>query len=304
MMKSKIRLNKIRININEREDYVMKKKIKKNKFFQTIMVVIMGVFFLTTATYAWFSLTNAPKVNNLVLKAGTSGNLLISNERTTGFSDSISLELDGECCLRPLTTVNGKTFYRPVYAPNGMVESISATPISGSDLDSMANKVETKGGWLIKKTFYLKATVKDLATVDVRLMAPIQTRESGTVISNVNKNAHGAEAVRVSFTYDNTTVVLEPNANATTEAENVSQKALDGWKNMPVIKQGTNYKFSDDNGRTYTSDVSANLFDIPTNKPVEVTMYIWLEGADKDCVNEIMGNSINVELRFISEDII
>lgn len=281
----------------------MKKKTKKNKFFQTIMVVIMGVFFLTTATYAWFSLTNAPKVNNLVLKAGTAGNLLISNEKTTGFSDNISLELDGECCLRPLTTINGKTFYRPVYASSGMVESISPNPISENDLNTMINKVETKGGWLIKKTFYIKATVKDLSTVDVRLMAPIQTRETGTVISNVSKNSHGAEAVRVSFTYDNTTAILEPNADVITDASNASQVALTGWKNMSVIKQGANYKFSNDNGRTYTSDVSAKLFDIPTNKPVEVTMYIWLEGADRDCVNEIMGNSINVELRFISEDI-
>ena len=281
----------------------MKKKTKKNKFFQTILVVIMGVFFLTTATYAWFSLTNAPKVNNLILKAGTTGNLLISNEKTTGFSDSISLELDGECCLRPLTTINGKTFYRPVYASSGMVESVSPSPISDNELNSMVNKIETKGGWLIKKTFYLKATVKDLSTVDVRLMAPIQTRESGTVISNVNKNSHGAEAVRVSFTYDKTTAVLEPNADVITDAANASQASLAGWKNMSVIKQGSNYKFSGDNGRTYTSDVSDKLFDIPTNKPVEVTMYIWLEGADRDCVNEIMGNSINVELRFISEDI-
>lgn len=279
------------------------KQTKKNKFFQTIMVVIMGVFFLTTATYAWFSLTNAPKVNNLVLKAGTAGNLLISNEKTTGFSDSISLELDGECCLRPLTTINGKTFYRPVYASSGMVESISKTPISNDELNAMANKVETKGGWLIKKTFYLKATVKDLSSVDVRLMAPIQTRESGTVISNINKNSYGAEAVRVSFSYDTVTAVLEPNADVITDVANASQASLAGWKNMSVIKQGANYKFSNDNGRTYTSDVSAKLFDIPTNKPVEVTMYIWLEGADRDCVNEIMGNSINVELRFISEDI-
>ena len=281
----------------------MKKKTKTNKIFQTFAVVIMSVFFLTTATYAWFSLTNAPKVNNLVLKAGTTGNLLISNEKTTGFSDSISLELDGECCLRPLTTLNGKTFYRPIYASSGMVEAVSPNPISSDELDSMTNKIETKGGWLIKKTFYLKATVKDLSSVDVRLMAPIPTRETGTAISNVNKNSHGAEAVRVSFTYNNTTAVLEPNADVITEAANASQESLAVWKTMSVIKQGANYKFSNDNGRTFTSDVSDKLFDIPTNKPVEVTMYIWLEGADRDCVNEIMGNSINVELRFISEDI-
>ncbi len=280
-----------------------KNKTKTNKIFQTFAVVIMSVFFLTTATYAWFSLTNAPKVNNLVLKAGTTGNLLISNEKTTGFSDSISLELDGECCLRPLTTINGKTFYRPIYASSGMVEAVSPNPIPTEELDSMTNKIETKGGWLIKKTFYLKATVKDLSSVDVRLMAPIPTRETGTAISNVNKNSHGAEAVRVSFTYNNTTAVLEPNSDVITEAANASQASLAGWKNMSVIKQGANYKFSNDNGRTFTSDVSDKLFDIPTNKPVEVTMYIWLEGADRDCVNEIMGNSINVELRFISEDI-
>ncbi|MBQ3544518.1 MAG: hypothetical protein IJA34_05985 [Lachnospiraceae bacterium] len=56
------------------------------------------------------------------------------------------------------------------------------------------------------------------------------------------------------------------------------------------------------NGSTYTDYVSEELFRIPTNQAVEVTMYIWLEGADKECVNKIVGNAINAQIRFISED--
>lgn len=276
---------------------------KKRKFLVGVSVVIFNVLFLTTAAYAWFSLTNAPSVHNLVLKAGTSGELLISNERDGEYSDSITLEIDGESCLRPLTTINGTTFYRPIYGSNGIVERVSGTAVTDSEMESMINAVESEGGWLIKKTFYLKSSASDLKEIDVRLMAPIPNRESGTVITNAAEDTNAAEAIRISFTYNGVTAVVEPLADVVTKEADPNQAKLAGWDNMSVIKQSSGNNFSADGGRTYTQSVSDKLFDIPTNEPAEVTMYIWLEGADRDCVNAIMGNTINVELRFISEEI-
>ena len=82
-----------------------------------------------------------------------------------------------------------------------------------------------------------------------------------------------------------------------------NQAYMPGYKEMKVNKQGANYYFSNDNGKTYTAGESDVLFRIPTNEPAEITMYIRLEGADKDCVNAIMGSEIDVHLRFISKDI-
>ncbi len=276
---------------------------KKRKILLGVSVVIFNVLFLTTAAYAWFSLTNAPSVHNMVLKAGTSGELLISNERDGEYSDSITLEFDEECCLRPLTTINGTTFYRPIYGADGVVEKVSDTAITNSEIETMINAVESEGGWLIKKTFYLKSSVSDLKKIDVRLMAPIPNREKGTVITNAFEDTSAAEAIRISFTHNGVTAVVEPLADVVTKEADTNQAKMAGWDNMSVIKQNSSNNFSADGGRTYNQSVSDKLFDIPTNEPAEVTMYIWLEGADRDCVNAIMGNTINVELRFFSEEI-
>lgn len=275
-------------------------KSKKQRIIATVAATVCSAALLTTATYAWFSLTNSAKVNQLTLKAGTTGSLLISNSATEGFSDAISLTLDEECCLRPLSTLDGTSFHKPVYGTDGVVESVEVIAVTNTELDEMINETEDNGGWLIKKTFYLKATTKsELTEVGIKLLAPKNT-DSGTAIDNAT-GTNGAEAIRVSFTYNGTTKILEPNADATfTEA--TTQASLAGWSDVSTIKQGKNHLFSIDNGSTYTDYVSEELFRIPTNQAVEVTMYIWLEGADKECVNKIVGNTINAEFRFISED--
>lgn len=278
-------------------------KTKKQKTSVILLTCLICVALFGTVAFAWISLTNAPSVHNLSLRAGTSGSLMISNERDEGYSDSITLELDENCCLRPITTVDGRNFYKPVYGANGVVSHIADAPVSEAELSEMINAEEEKGGWLIKKTFYLKSTVTDLETIDIRLMAPIPNRESGTEINNTSDETNGAEAIRISFTYNGVTGIVEPNADTATPEQDANQAYMPGYKEMKVNKQGANYYFSNDNGKTFTAGESDILFRIPTNEPAEITMYIWLEGADKDCVNAIMGSEIDVQLRFISKDI-
>lgn len=278
-------------------------KTRKHKILASLGVAIISVLLLSTGVYAWFSLTNAPSVHNLTLRAGTSGSLMISNERDTGYSDSITLELSEDCCLRPITTNNGVSFYKPIYGANGVVHSVTSTAVSDEEMAGMINATEENGGWLIKKTFYLKSSATELDSIDIRLMAPISNREEGTVVKNASEDTNGAEAIRISFTYNGTTGIVEPNADAKTDEQDVNQAFMPGWKEMKVIKQGANSYFSSDGGTTFTEGESEVMFRIPTNQPAEITMYIWLEGADKDCVNAIMGSEIDVQLRFVSKDI-
>lgn len=293
------------------EKVTRQKRNKRQRIMATVVASISSVALLTTATYAWFSLTNAAQVNQLTLKAGTTGSLLISNSATDGFSEAIDLELPSDCCLRPLSTLNGTSFHKPIYGTDGVVESVNTTAITNTEMDKMVNKSEANGGWIIKKTFYLKANTKsELTQVGIKLLAPKNT-ESGTTITNGkdanDKPTKGAEAIRISFTCNDvnngiTTKIFEPNADATFAEADADQAELSGWSGISTIKQSANHLFMPKNGSTYTDYVSEELFRIPTNQAVEVTMYIWLEGADKECVNKIVGNAINAQIRFISED--
>ncbi|MBQ3544517.1 MAG: hypothetical protein IJA34_05980 [Lachnospiraceae bacterium] len=158
------------------EKVTRQKRNKRQRIMATVVASISSVALLTTATYAWFSLTNAAQVNQLTLKAGTTGSLLISNSATDGFSEAIDLELPSDCCLRPLSTLNGTSFHKPIYGTDGVVESVNTTAITNTEMDKMVNKSEANGGWIIKKTFYLKANTKsELTQVGIKLLAPKNT---------------------------------------------------------------------------------------------------------------------------------
>lgn len=280
------------------------KKSKKQKIITSIVTVLSSVALFTTATYAWFALTNSPQVSQLTLKAGTSGSLQICNTQNGNFSDTITLDVPAQSCLKPITTLNGTQFYKPVYGPDGMVASIEPSALSGAELANVSNKTEANGGYVIQKTFYLRATTESsvsLSEVDVRLAAP-HGNTQGTKITNAD-SSHAAEAVRISFTCNGRTVILEPNADAQV-AGRTTQTALSGFANVSTMKQSSsNFMFAAAGSGAYTQVTSDELFRIPVNTAVPVTMTVWLEGADPDCINTIMGNLINAQIRFISTDL-
>lgn len=294
------------------------KRNKRQRIMATVVASISSVALLTTATYAWFSLTNAAQVNQLTLKAGTTGSLLISEKADSGFAENISLTLKENCCLRPLTTKDGKGFFKPIYDTDGIVKKIDTKKYEGDALKNMANKLEVEGGWLIEKEFYLLAnTQNEKTTATIKLLGPngekIGENDMGTIISNAVEGEHGAEAVRISFTCDNdvkggsqnpksVTKILEPNADVTVaDLTDPNQAKLEGWADIQVIKQNENSLFKNAQGE-YTENISEELFTIPTNVATKVVMRIWLEGADSECVNKIVGKTINTQIRFISDD--
>ncbi len=67
-------------------------------------------------------------------------------------------------------------------------------------------------------------------------------------------------------------------------------------------QSSSNFMFAAAGSGTYDKITSDELFRIPVNTAVPVTMTVWLEGADPDCINAIMGNLINAQIRFISTD--
>ncbi len=282
----------------------MKRDLKKQKIVARIIMILSSIALFTTATYAWFALTNSPQVSQLTLKAGTSGSLQICNTQSGTFGDSITLDVPSQTCLKPITTLNGTQFYKPVYGSDGVVSSIESSAIAGAELTKISNKTEADGGYIIQKTFYLKATTEsmnNITDVDVRLVAP-QGMASGTKITN-SGSTHAAEAVRVSFTYNGKTVILEPNADAQVTGR-TAQTALAGFANVATLKQSSSsFLFAPSGSNTYTQATSDELFRIPVNIAAAITVTIWLEGTDSDCINAIMGSLVSTQLRFISTDL-
>ena len=293
--------------MNSEKSQVSRKKIKT-----AIISVCASIVLLGTTTFAWFTLTNQARVGELTLKAGTAGGLLIGNTAQTVSTDPLLLTSKNgntSYCVRPITSVDGKSFYKPIYNTDGIVTDIEGNPTT---ISTIANKTEKDGGYILSYTFFLKAESNSIThDVGIKLASNQAVANGiGTSIKQAAGNTAGAEtAMRMSFTVGNTTTVYEPNADSSV-ATNTTQEQMSGWTSLQTIKQT-----SANTGLfaatpalpgasvTYNSTTSPELFKIPINTATEVTLNIWLEGADEDCVNEIAADDMLANIVFVCTDL-
>ena len=66
----------------------------KTKLLYSFAMLAVSAVVLTTASYAWFSISNQPKVEDITLTAGTFGGLTISKTESGTFSDTVNLSTD------------------------------------------------------------------------------------------------------------------------------------------------------------------------------------------------------------------
>ena len=95
--------------------------------------------------------------------------------------------------------------------------------------------------------------------------------------------------------------VFEPNADGSASGASNDQYAMSGFDTLTTVKQDVAGKFAINN--SYTSDYSEDLFEIPVDRAIKINVYIWIEGADKDCVNEIASKVLTTALQFTSTDL-
>lgn len=349
-MDKEIRFENVDISINVNAEGSgfnkdMKKNSKRKKIVTTAVAAISSLALLTSATYAWFYLTNKPTVSSMTMKAGTSGNLKICNTENGSFGSNISFEFkEGDKTivpvLKPLASKDGYTFNEPIYNDAGKVNDVNTTSINEATQAKYFNNEEKKGGQLIKKDFYILAEAADDKTsVGIRLMGNYGSVDSDAAYTKIvdydtvtNKvvdvSTTAAEAVRISFVYDNggtkNIAVLEPNANyndTSVKKNDIYDKTISDQYNPYVtgklgavsykkIRQGTNFKFQSDyasatvtEASAYDQNYSPVLFNIPTNTKCKVTMYIWMEGTDANCTNAVEGTSLKTQLMFYSNDL-
>lgn len=286
--------------------------IPRKKIRGAIVSICVSTILLGTTTFAWFTLTNQAKVSEIKIKAGTESGLLIGHTKDSLGMEPIEFEYQdgGESfCIRPITSVDGTTFYAPIYGDKGIVTGVEDKSLNVTEI---SNKTEEKNGYMLTYKFYLKAESKSITEpVGIRL-ASVQAvgANEGTKVNKTEESVVGAEAaIRMSFTANGTTTIYEPNSDVVVVSR-TEQAEKKGWSKVKTIKQSGNElglfakELALPYGKVdYNSTVSPELFKIPINTATEVTLHIWLEGADKDCVNEIAADELLSNITFICTDL-
>lgn len=279
--------------------------IRRNIILIALLLVVAG----GVGTYAWFSVSNRARVENLALIADHSGNLQIADDLGNGpgtYSDVLDLTKAtgaanmANTILSPVTTKDGVNFFAPNY--NSLTQTVES-------VTAITNREELNKYYIYEKTFYLKAGANSgnnvgsiQRTYDIALYGVNSNNKSnGCFIYQPTASGDtAANSIRVSFTLDNgTSYIYEPNC----DVHNVdNNRANDGVNN----EYGRYATYQQRNNGSFVvspkTNESEKLFTINENVDVKVTMRIWIEGTDVDCTNSIGADSIAGQIQFISTE--
>ena len=303
---------------NEKKKKKIVKKAKKVRGI--VMMTLLCVLMMSAATYAWFTLSNTAKIANLTMTVGEATGLQIAKDVGTGenhtagtyggvltFGDSEDgrlYKITGK--LLPATTEDGITFKKPVYNEDGLISKVEATQNNDILKNNSADDAE---GYYYETTFYLKALGSNPVYVQLKEGTNLPENgifdaskgSTGTYVLGANGKTkkseyYGSQAIRISLTAGTNpdpikTIIYEPNSNVSgtdgTSAEKVSGLTIN--RATSTSKQLDTGSW--DGNQTETLKIS-------NTDGTLVTMRIWIEGEDPDCVNEISLNEIVAQLVF------
>lgn len=131
-------------------------KIKaRHRLIPAVAMLIVAAIALTSASYAWFTMSRTVKADSISLKAVAPSNLKISKDNTSAASyvEAVSIALDSAATnnygLIPVSSPDGVSFFAPVAltgttgAPDP--DTTDGTEFVAVDLSQAANKLVSDG---------------------------------------------------------------------------------------------------------------------------------------------------------------
>lgn len=306
---------------------------RKNRTFSNRTKLIISFYVLlflliisVAATYTWFSLTKTPQVSDLSMYVTSRSGLELAlqpDSEEWGAQLSFLDMVNESAPLRPVTWSNG-SFYIPEYGFDGRL----------SGRYKPLDRENDQSGFYILGTFYARTAEDVKVSLSKAPHLESGVSGSGTYLIGApvwdgenlcHQNAgFGAEnAIRIGIeiiTLDSDLkrvensrrfFIYEPNANIHKDAEDEYIETMNFNGTAPLIssdrlilQEGSTWSEATpvQNGvQIYTIgdfQTSTQLFSLKANEKAEIRLYLWLEGQDVDCTNEIQSAQLIGNIQF------
>lgn len=239
----------------------MNSKKLKRQLTAAVVMVLVAVLALSSATFAWFSMNTKVTATNVTIEATTSKNLLITKTSANADDYSSTTDLDIENLeLVPTSTIGGDvatpTFFKLSTVGTHMTQDSAAR---GSDTTFTTATANTD---YVKTTVWLKCVGEDTTN----LKATITTTDGG--------EADLDPAIRVMLVdrTNNKTFIYSPVSGA---SYLTAGQAVTGTDNAQAAVLGT---------ITTAATSSSVLLDSMTKDTAyQFDVYAWYEGEDAAC---------------------
>lgn len=295
----------------------MKKNLVKKAVLPVFVALLCSVIALTSVSYAWFTMGNKASVSTLELSVTSASGMQVS---ATGYEN----DFKGVISLTELTDI--ETNQMPKKDDQGKFD-FAFIPVSTTDVLSnglhkfwtgevgdtgsvtYAEEEEDAKNYMFFDLYFKSAGGQTLY-FDI----------SSTVKDNEDADLNTSLAMRVSFVYfgssdkagvDGITkltstatkaVIWEPNATEHTKVGlNKGATQNENYQAKGVDLSGTSTNISLPTAESmYIDQVASKGLEITdmTQGYHKVRVYIWLEGEDIDCDNDISGGLVKVDLKF------
>lgn len=269
---------------------------KKNIVFNAIWLFVAFLLLLSTvhrSSFSWLYNKKTADVNTeSFLKVHAAEGLRMGYSGSKFLTSPISI-CDVGNFLSECTSVDGKNIFFPVS------EYTKQNYGSGS----LVGDGEAYNNANTQDFLFRKANANDknkkYISIDFTLSSDINT---GVWLSNDSQIIGTAkDAVRVSISKNDETdpIVLDSSIGSYSNTENVvSSITAEGSissTGVQISKAISNYSFTnEEDGR--------QLFTIEAGKTLNLTLTIWLEGADVNCVNDIFSTSdLSINIKFVRD---
>lgn len=298
----------------------MKKTFKKRAFISAIAMLIVSAIVLTSATYAWFSMAKRVEVESMELNVTSPEGIQIS-ANTSAFTTKLTVnDINGTSSTR-FKAYDGNT--------NNIPETMKpySTSMEGEGtkikwFDGAINETQTRiqitrlnneyGSGLTAFDLFVK--VKDAQTIKFG-STTVTCADNPEVVTamrvalvsfgTVKEKADAAE-IQSGVPGDKTTYELDANNHTATVNELVA-----AGKTIPsavtIRYPGTSTLNSNFNNivtnEDYVYTIRGKLAQSASAATINVgagithlRVYMWMEGNDVDCANDVAGSTINFNL--------
>lgn len=265
------------------------------KIIPSICMLLVTAVLMGTSTYAWFSMNKKVEVTGMKVTANTSSNLVISKDKitfedSTKFNDYTLTFADATAKLNPVSSINGKQFFKANSAALKPEESALPT---GAKFEEAANTPTEI--YYIEKTIYIAVKgVTDLGQLSVSADIEHDKKpgQESTSLTTEQKAIYKALRIAVAYVDDTIESALDEKA-ATLLTANTEKTSWEGAKGAGPVA---------DNKQTVSATAIKNsatitaLNTLTANKCYRLVVRIWLEGQDENC----FANNANTAAQVLS----
>lgn len=279
--------------------------IKKSLIFSALCVASI-IIVLGYSAYGWMSMNNQVRAVGKNITVTVPENLHISLSPSDGWTSTLNVNMEdivkqatsGD--TTPFNPGGSERFYLlPASTYNGVNDTIWQTgqakdngaPADGAVFD-LGHRIKWNAsttsfeGHFIDVPLYFRTD----GEVDLKIALYEDTTAITPDTNNINK------IVRVAFLNPACTASSMGNAEPLVLAGNESTGVFNG----KVIKNATEKippKYL-----SYTNKLSKQLFTVAHDAVTQITVRIWIEGQDQNCVAKLGGQSFSVSLGFCAID--